>query len=103
MSTLPPASFPPALEPTRWLDADQAVDHLVAQCMRDSGFAPEADFWAAFATRFARVQARVVPEQRFAFATRLDGRLVEMGLAPWSIARRLTADGLPGGTNVPAS
>ena len=99
MSTLP-ASAVPASIPEPWLDADQATEQVMSECLRGSCFGPEAEFWAAFAITYAWVEAKVDPSQRFAFATRVDGRLVEMGLAPWSITSRLAAARAADGTNV---
>jgi len=97
MSTLPPAiSFPLQAPPTPGLDPDDAVDRLMAQCLRNSSFGPEKDFWDAFARAYARMEARVDPQRRFAFAVRVDSRLAQMGLAPWSVMSRIVANATPG-------
>jgi len=95
-----PAPPVPTSDPKAWLDADQATEQVMSECLRGPCFGPEAEFWASFAATYAWVEARVAPDQRFAFATRVDGRLVEMGLAPWSIMGRLAPALAADGANV---
>lgn len=92
MSTMPPATSIPLPPPARWMAADEAVDRLMADCLRNSSFGPEKDFWDAFACAYARIESRVDPQRRFAFAIRVDSRLAQMGLAPWSVMSRIVAN-----------
>ena len=81
----------PPPQPAGFLDPAEAADLVMSLCMRGPCFGPEKAFWEGFARIYAQVRDQVDPERHFAFATRVDGRLVEMGLAPWSIMSRLAA------------
>lgn len=104
MSATHPARSPlPLSQPSEPLDPAQAADLVMSRCLRGSCFGPEEEFWNAFARTYSQVEARVDPERRFVFATRVDARLVEMGLAPWSVMSRLAANGQAGGKDFRAA
>lgn len=67
----------------------QAAEVVMKRCRQARGFQAERDFWMEFGRIYAQVRATVAEDQQFAFATQVDGRLAEMGLAPWSIMSRL--------------
>lgn len=82
-----------------WIHPRLAADAVVAKCRQALGFQAEQDFWVEFGRIYADAETTVRPEQRFAFATEVDGRLARMGLAPWSLMSRLRApSGAPSGT-----
>lgn len=91
MSTMPPATPLPLHPPSAFLEPDDAVDLVMSRCLRGACFGPEKDFWDSFALTYAQVEERVDPERRFAFSIRVDSRLVQMGLAPWSVMSRIVA------------
>lgn len=65
----------------------------MTRCRQSHGFQTEHEFWAEFGHVYADVESTVHPDQRFAFATRVDGHLAEMGLASWSVMSRLVLAG----------
>lgn len=99
MSTMPPASTVPLHPPARFLEPDEAVDLVMSHCLHGACFGPEKDFWESFSHTFCQVEARVDPKRRFAFSIRVDSRLAQMGLAPWSVMSRIVARQATG-TNV---
>lgn len=88
---MPPASPLPLHPPAPLLEPGEAVDLVVARCLRGAGFGPEKDFWESFAHAYSQVEAQVDPQRRFAFSIRVDSRLAHMGLAPWSVMRHVVA------------
>lgn len=68
-----------------WTNPRLAADDVLARCRQAHGFPAEQEFWERFRRIYAEAETTVRPEQRFAFATEVDGRLARMGLAPWSI------------------
>lgn len=70
----------------------------MVECRQTRGFQADQEFWLEFGHTYARIEPTVRPEQRFAFAMQVDGRLAEMGLAPWSIMGRVDA---PEGSQAP--
>lgn len=91
MSTMPPATPISLHSPARFLEPDEAVDLVMSCCLRGACFGPEKDFWDGFARTFSQVEEQVDPERRFAFSIRVDSRLAQMGLAPWSVMSRVIA------------
>lgn len=91
MSTMPPVRILPLRPPAPFLEPDEAVDQVISRCLRGAGFGPEKDFWEGFARTYSQVEARVDPERRFAFSIRVDARLAQMGLAPWSVMSHIVA------------
>lgn len=85
--------------PAAWINPRRAADAVVAKCRQSRGFQAEHDFWMEFRRIYAEAEITVQPEQRFAFATEVDGRLARMGLSAWSIMSHLRpADGsMPSG------
>jgi len=81
-------SLPPSRD---WTTPRVAADGVVEKCRQAHGFQAEQDFWTGFRHIYEEAEARVQPEQRFAFATEVDGRLARMGLTPWSIMSRVPA------------
>jgi len=91
MSTMPPATPISLHPPARFLEPDEAVDLVMSRCLRGACFGPEKDFWDSFARTYWQVEEQVDPERRFAFSIRVDSRLAQMGLAPWSVMSRIVA------------
>lgn len=102
MSTMPPANPIPLHPPARFLEPDEAVDLVVSRCLRGACFGPEKDFWDGFARTYSQVEEQVDPERRFAFSIRVDARLAQMGLAPWSVMSRIVARQAAQGTARPS-
>src|SRR5690554_1418765 len=65
-------SLPPSRD---WTTPRVAADGVVEKCRQAHGFQAEQDFWTGFRHIYEEAEARVQPEQRFAFATEVDGRL----------------------------
>lgn len=70
-----------------WTSPRQAADAVILKCQQKHGFQSEQDFWDEFSHIYAEAETTVRPEQRLAFTTEVDGHLVRMGLAAWSIVR----------------
>ena len=77
--------------PARFLEPDEAVDLVMSRCLRGACFGPEKDFWESFSHTYSQIEEQVDPQRRFAFAIRVDARLAQMGLAPWSVMGRILA------------
>lgn len=98
MSTMPPANTLPLQPPARYIEPDDAVDLVMSRCLRGACFGPEKDFWDTFSCTYSQVEEQVDPDRRFAFSIRVDSRLAQMGLAPWSVMSRVIAAEAAGGS-----